>query len=381
MLQPQTDTKEPTAQQGNGRGPGGAAGLPPPPTAMEQPPQPALVEPEVLPRPRMNPCSKRTLEVVSQGRIHAVDCLVSLASDAVYGLIRTLRPAIYGKVKLGMTLEQRGADGSYHMVTDKPVAVKIIRKDKLGGRSQEDPLKEIAVMQHLSDPGHPNVMGLVEVLEDPECIYLVLPFCDGGEICQWFERSRYMLREEVARGFFLQILSGLQYLHARGVVHRDMSLENLLYDQKTRRCIIIDLGMYVVRRYIRRESWWYRKAHPSHHRPHRHVHQAARPRHLGGAGEAAGLLREAHLHEVRTRLGKHFLIDRSNPSTTPRTQSTRRSIDQFHPQPPLSETHKNIHAAHLIPTRIPPHTSPTKNTATRSTRTATSTRPPSIFGL
>lgn len=245
MLQPQTDKAQQQPQQqpqqGNGLGAGGA-GLPPPPTTMEQPPLPALVEPEVLPRPRMNQCVKRTLEVVSQGRIHAVECLVSLVSNAVYGLIRTLRPAIYGKVKLGMTLEQRGPDHSYHMVTDKPVAVKIIRKDKLGGRSQEDPLKEIAVMQYLNDPGHPNVMGLVEVLEDQDCIYLVLPFCDGGEICQWFERSRYMLREEVARGFFLQILSGLRYLHARGVVHRDMSLENLLYDQKTRRCIIIDLG-------------------------------------------------------------------------------------------------------------------------------------------
>ncbi len=45
--------------------------------------------------------------------------------------------------------------------------------------------------------GHPNVMGLVEVLQDADNIYIVLPFCDGGEVCQWFERSRYMLREEV----------------------------------------------------------------------------------------------------------------------------------------------------------------------------------------
>ena len=207
--------------------------------------QQQLIEPDRLPPPVLNDCVKRTLEVVSQGRIHAVDCLISLRTNAVYGLIRTLRPAIYGKVKLGMTLEARGADGSYHMVTDRPVAVKMIRKDKLGGRSQEDPLKEIAVMQYLGEPGHPNVMGLVEVMQDQECIYLVLPFCDGGEICQWFERSRYMLREDVARGFFHQVLSGLRYLHGKGVVHRDMSLENLLYDQKTRRCIIIDLGMCI----------------------------------------------------------------------------------------------------------------------------------------
>jgi len=255
MLQQQTDKagrstrrqqqQQPPPDGGNSSG-GGSSGLPPPSSSMEQPPAQAPIEPDVLGRPQMNQCVKRTLEVVSQGRIHAVDCLISLVTNAVYGLIRTLRPAIYGKVKLGMTLEARGPDGSYHMVTDRPVAVKIIRKEKLGGRSQEDPLKEIAVMQFLSEPGHPNVMGLVEVLEDEECIYLVLPFCDGGEICQWFERSRYMLREEVARGFFLQILSGLRYLHGKGVVHRDMSLENLLYDQKTRRCIIIDLGRYGV---------------------------------------------------------------------------------------------------------------------------------------
>jgi len=282
-----------------------------------------LIEPEPLPPPRIADCVKRTLEVISQGRLHAVECLVSLAgTQAVYALIRTLRPAIYGKVsfqfscsaecgvgvsyilsfrpflslsktktmiqslhpvkhfldgkasrwnrdadklvavvspymslegegvhprsfrvvpnlpavplsishspppslppsrppthryfpqvKLGMTLHTRSEDGSYHMSTEYPVAIKIVRKDKLGGRSQEDPLKEISVMQYLaSGPlpaspssssgggGHPNVMGLVEVLQDTENIYIVLPFCDGGEVCQWFERSRYMLREEV----------------------------------------------------------------------------------------------------------------------------------------------------------------------------------------
>jgi len=49
---------------------------------------------------------KRTLEVVSQGRLHAVECLVSLAgTQAVYALIRTLRPAIYGKVRAEVVLE------------------------------------------------------------------------------------------------------------------------------------------------------------------------------------------------------------------------------------------------------------------------------------
>lgn len=44
---------------------------------------------------------------------------------------------------------------------------------------------------------HENVMSLVEVLEDDSQFYIVLPFCDGGEICQWFERKRFSLPEQV----------------------------------------------------------------------------------------------------------------------------------------------------------------------------------------
>ena len=134
------------------------------------------------------------------------------------------------------------------MSTEHPVAIKIVRKEKLGGRSQEDPLKEISVMQYLASSslpssssssgggggggggGHSNVMGLVEVLQDAENIYIVLPFCDGGEVCQWFERSRYMLREEVS---FIALPSSLPpslppVLTQTCVwVHRDISLTHL----------------------------------------------------------------------------------------------------------------------------------------------------------
>lgn len=83
---------------------GGKSGPGPPPAAAlpHSPPPPELIDPEPLPPPRMDDCVKRTLEVVSQGRLHAVECLISLAgTQAVYALIRTLRPAIYGKVSCG----------------------------------------------------------------------------------------------------------------------------------------------------------------------------------------------------------------------------------------------------------------------------------------
>lgn len=110
--------------------------------------------------------------------------------------------------------------------------------------SLQDPLKEISVMQYVNaEGGQPNVMGLVETIHDSHCIYMILPFCDGGEICGWFAQTRFNLGEDAARTLFLQILAGVKFLHSKGVIHRDMSLENLLYDKRSRRALIIDLGM------------------------------------------------------------------------------------------------------------------------------------------
>jgi len=106
---PQKQGGQGAAAPAEGEVNGGGKGGPGPPPAVGaaaaanpqtvSPPPPELINPEPLPPPRMGDCVKRTLEVISQGRLHAVECLVSLAgTQAVYALIRTLRPAIYGKV-------------------------------------------------------------------------------------------------------------------------------------------------------------------------------------------------------------------------------------------------------------------------------------------
>ena len=43
-------------------------------------------------------------------------------------------------------------------------------------------MQEVRVLNWLSNPGHSNVMRLVELLEDDACLYLVLQYCDGGEL-------------------------------------------------------------------------------------------------------------------------------------------------------------------------------------------------------
>ena len=140
-------------------------------------------------------------------------------------------------------------------ITNDLVAIKQIEWKKvhaMRGRLLEDPIKEIAAMQLIGNC-HPNVLGSVEVLQDNDHLYSVMPFCRGGDlfgvVLEVSERRQANeategpggMSEPVARYWFRQILLGLHYLQSRGVCHRDLSLENILVD--VNHCLVIDMGM------------------------------------------------------------------------------------------------------------------------------------------
>lgn len=100
-------------------------------------------------------------------------------------------------------------------------------------------MKELSAMQFIGE--HPNVMGQIECCQDRENVYSIMDFCDGGELYELIENNGAM-PESQAKKYFLQVLHGFSHLHSLGIAHRDMSLENLMYNSDDK-CIVIDLGM------------------------------------------------------------------------------------------------------------------------------------------
>ena len=149
------------------------------------------------------------------------------ATGSHYELVRTLRKCIYGKVKHAVRLVER--DGALLRIEPfQHVAIKIISRAMLDeGRLAENPMVELRVQQRLADPGHGNVLGIVDVVFDATYVYAVLPYCNGGELYSLVEERGAMTQPQ-ARHFFGQIARGLRYLHTHAVCHRDMSLENVL---------------------------------------------------------------------------------------------------------------------------------------------------------
>ncbi|EAL90812.1 putative serine/threonine protein kinase (Kin4) [Aspergillus fumigatus Af293] len=145
-----------------------------------------------------------------------------------YILGQTLGEGEFGKVKLGWK-----KDGSVQ------VAIKLIRRESLGSNPNRLPkiYREISILRDLH---HPNIVRLHEMVETDRHIGIIMEYASGGELFDHILNNRY-LKDNSARRLFAQLVSGVGYLHKKGIVHRDLKLENLLLD-RNRNIIITDFG-------------------------------------------------------------------------------------------------------------------------------------------
>jgi len=89
---------------------------------------------------------------------------------------------------------------------------------------------------------HPHVARLMAVYESETEISMVMECCEGGELHARVHAKRVYTEEEAARATW-QMLLAINYLHNEGVVHRDLKLENFLYDEKGSDVLkLIDFG-------------------------------------------------------------------------------------------------------------------------------------------
>lgn len=84
--------------------------------------------------------------------------------------------------------------------------------------------KEINIMQNIK---HHHIIKLYETVETLTKISLVVEY-GGKQSLLDYLKDNYPLSEPVMRKIGSQLLSALQYLHEKNIVHRDIKLQNIL---------------------------------------------------------------------------------------------------------------------------------------------------------
>ena len=138
-----------------------------------------------------------------------------------------------------------GSYGKIYKVKNKQSgdirAMKQIMKSKIPDIEKfQNEIKILAMVDH------PNIVRLFEVIEDDKYFNLLQELCTGGELLRKIQTTQ--LKEKDIAKIFNQIMSAVAYCHEKGIVHRDLKLENILFASESpdSPVKIIDFGFSVL---------------------------------------------------------------------------------------------------------------------------------------
>jgi serine/threonine protein kinase len=170
-------------------------------------------------------------------------------------------------------LEQIGSGGfavvrkAKHRATGDVVAVKTLRVQGMGAESDEedgddssssssdeedgpqamtlhDVKRELVMMQQLST--HPNIVTIREFFteQNDEVVHVVMDCLQGEELDDWVN-ERGPIPEDVVKTLMMSMLDAVAFMHSKGVIHRDLKLENFVFAEKgnLKSLNVVDFGL------------------------------------------------------------------------------------------------------------------------------------------
>ena len=194
-------------------------------------------------------------------------------ADYAYWLIRHIRDCQFGYVWHGRLLRRLPtSDGSLKWgIESTEVAVKEMQFHEIRNHNgRDDPETEVRAMQFLQRHIAPDedmeglsseqviqhklqammdrgVVTSIDSLQNETSIFVVMPFCDGGDFLDFLLARKVNLTEPQLRLWFNQFLTGIETLQSAGICHRDISFENVVMKNTTDGvgscALVIDLGM------------------------------------------------------------------------------------------------------------------------------------------
>ena len=117
---------------------------------------------------------------------------------------------------------------------------------RVRSRSHQDEFESIVKLfgqeaRALARLQHPHIVGVHQVFEDNHTAYMALDFLQGRDLLDLIEHEPHRLCPNEIKDILLKMLSAVAYIHDRGILHRDISPDNILLDEFNNP-VLIDFG-------------------------------------------------------------------------------------------------------------------------------------------
>jgi len=133
----------------------------------------------------------------------------------IYEVKEKLGNGKFGLVKLGINKQ-----------TKEKVAIKIMNKKKMDSSDIELMRTEIEILKICQ---HPNIIRLYDIFENIDYIYIIMEYCQGGDLFSYLEKRKFQISEERAAVIMNKMCEAVFYFQSYfGVIHRDLKPENIL---------------------------------------------------------------------------------------------------------------------------------------------------------
>ena len=90
-------------------------------------------------------------------------------------------------------------------------------------------INEISILKRLK---HNKIVKLIDLKQTPSHYYIVMEYCNGGSLLHCLRKFITIYKkpfsEEIVQYLMRQIVRGVKYIHEKGIIHRDLKLDNIL---------------------------------------------------------------------------------------------------------------------------------------------------------
>lgn len=154
-----------------------------------------------------------------------------------------LQDALAGQWSLERELGRGGMATVYlarDVSLDRPVAIKVLSPEHAADAIMRARFAREAITG--AGLSHPHIVPTYAVAEAAGRPYLVMGYIDGESLAQRLHRSGPLSVSEGER-LIREVSWALGHAHASGVLHRDVTLDNILLERSTGRAVLVDFGI------------------------------------------------------------------------------------------------------------------------------------------